>query len=126
MGLVERAQQDMQRYTSDKNGFAVDITLITPDGTTSVTIAGLSTKHHLAIDQMSGEVVSSRTASVSFSEVIATDAGYTVRDTDGEVGLKGHRVETADSNGIVKKFIIDKVIADEKLGLIVCILGDYE
>lgn len=125
MGLIERAQQDMQRYTSDKNGFAVDITLIAPDNTT-VTIAGLSTKHQLGIDQMTGEVVSSRTASVSFSETIAVAAGYTVRDADGEVSLKNHRVETADSNGAVKKFIIDKVIADEKLGLIVCILGDYE
>lgn len=125
MGLNERARQDMQRYTSDKNGFGVDITLISPDDVT-VTIVGLSTTHHLAIDQMSGEVVSSKTASVSFAEAIATAAGYTVRDAKGEVSLKGHRVETKDSTDIVKKYVINKVIPDEKLGLIVCILGDYE
>ena len=78
MGLIERAKQDAMRYTSDKNGFAVDITLIAPDSTT-VVIAGLSTRHHLAIDQMSGEVVSSRTASISFSEAIANHS-YTNRN----------------------------------------------
>lgn len=126
MGILDFAKEDMQAITSDKNGFGVDITLISPSNI-SKSFVGLSTSHHLKVDQMTGEVVSSRTASISFSEVIATTAGYTVRDvTTGEVSLKNHRVETKDSTGIVKKYIIDKFFADEKLGLIVCILGDYE
>lgn len=125
MGLIERATRDAQRYTSDKDGFAVDITLTAPDSVTA-TFAGLSTKHHLAIDQMSGEVVSSRTASISFSEKTATDAGYVTRNAANEVGIKGHRAQVKDSTGAVRKYIIDKVIPDETLGLIVCMLGDYE
>lgn len=125
MGLIERAKQDAQRYTSDKDGFAVDITLIAPD-TTTVTIAGLSTRHHLAIDQMSGEVVSSRTASISFSEAVAVAAGYVVRDSTQEVNFRNHRAQVTDSAGILRSYIIDKWLPDETLGLIVCILGDYE
>lgn len=125
MGIIDRARADIQRITSDTNGFAVDITLIAPDSTTA-SFAGLSTKHHLAVDQMTGEVVSSRTASISFSEVIAAAAGYTIRNSENEVDLRNHRAQVKDSTGAVRNYVIDKWIPDETLGLIVCILGDYE
>lgn len=124
MSLLDTAKASIKRITTDTNGFGVSMVLIAPSGAT-VTIAGLHTKHHINVDT-DGNPVNSKNAHVSISEEVLTALGYPVRNADREVNLKGHRVNVADSTGMVKNYVIQEWFPDESVGLIVCILGDYE
>lgn len=125
MNLETRARNAAARITSSPTGAGVPIKLVSPDAVTA-DIFGTSTKYHLAVNPVTGELVSARNGSITFSEQIALAAGYVVRDASGEVNLKGHLAMLADSTGIVKTHMIEVWFPDEKMGLIVCILGDYE
>lgn len=122
MGLLEMARQDLKDITSNLNDFSVPATFVAPGGET-ITINVLHTKHHLKIDT-DGNPVNSKNAHISFSE--SNMIGYTVRNVSGEVNLKGHRVTVKDSTGVDKQYMIRQWFPDETLGLIVCILGDFE
>ena len=124
MSLLDTAKASIQRITTDTNGFGVSMVMIAPDGTTK-TVTGLHTKHHINVDT-DGDQVNSKNAHISISEAVLTSVGYPVRNADQEVNLKGHRVNVADSTGIVKNYVIQEWFPDERIGLIVCILGDYE
>ena len=126
MGLVAQAQADIKEITSNPDDFGVEITLIAPTSETAV-IIGLHTKHHLGIDT-DGLPVNSKKAYVSFSEntLIAANASYPIRNTNGEVELKNHRVKVKDSTGTLCQYVIREWFPDEEVGLIVCILGYYK
>lgn len=125
MGLTEQAIFDAQAIISDAiNGFAIAIEFTAPDSTTA-TINGLATKHHMRMD-LDGKLVNSKDASVSFSEALLVAAGYPVRNSSGEVYLKGHKVKWTDSSGQLCQYAIDQWFPDETIGLIVCVLEDYE
>lgn len=124
MGLIEQIQQDIQDITTDTDGFGVDMRLIAPDST-ELELQGLHTKHHMGYDQ-DGRMVNTKNAHVSFSEDVLVDASYPYRDTNGEVHLEGHRVVVKDSTRQDVEYVIREWYPDETIGLIVCILGDYE
>lgn len=122
MGLAEQIIEDMRVISGDTSGFGVSITLISPEDET-ITTTGFSTKHHLAVDEF-GQEVNTKKASVAISEGNLT--GYPLRNANSEVDLKGHRVNVTDSTGIEKNYTARSWFPDEKLGLIVIILTDYE
>lgn len=124
MGLLEQAKKDIKDITTNLDGWGVSIVFTAPDDST-VTIRGLHTKHHMAIDE-DGHRVNSKNAHISFAEESLTDAAYIVRDASGSVNLTGHRVTVKDSTGIDKNYVIREVFPDETIGLIACILGDFE
>lgn len=124
MNITDRAKNGVARITGDIDGAGVAMTIIKPDST-SFDIVGLSTKHHLSVDQESGTISSSMTASVSFSEINANAAGLFIRDAKGEVNLKGYHVKTKDSTDTLQDYVVETWFPDEKVGLIVCILGYY-
>lgn len=124
MSLIAQAKKDSEKITSNSNGWAVQMTFTAPDSTTA-TINGIHSKHHLGVDT-DGNMVNSKKAHVSFSEKFLTDLGYPVRNAAGEVALTGHKVSVKDSTGIVKNYIMFSFFPDETIGLIVCILNDYE
>lgn len=124
MGLLARAKADYERITSDLNGFAAEITLTAPDNTT-VTVNGLHTKHHLSIDT-DGNQVNTKNPHISISEKFLTDLEYPVRNSSGEVMMYGHKVLVADSTGNLCSYVIRETFPNETVGLIVCILGDFE
>ena len=125
MGLVEQAIADAKAITSDAiNGFGISIAFTAPNSTTA-TINGLATKHHLRMD-LDGKLVNSKDASIAVSESLLADAGYPVRNSSGEVYLKDHKVKWIDSSGQLCEYSIDQWLPDESIGLIVCILEDYE
>jgi hypothetical protein len=124
MGLVDRAKNDWQRFTSNPDEFGVSISIETPTHTNQTNIVGLATKHHIAIDP-DGNLVNGKNAHVSFSEQLLTDVSYPVR-VNNEVELLGHIVKWADSTGQIKQYVINEWYQDETVGMIVCILGDYE
>lgn len=121
MGLIEQAQTDIRKITSNLNDFGVPLFFESPTGDTA-TIAGFHSKHHLKIST-EGAAVNGRNAHVSFSEKLLTDLSYPVRNGNSEVDLKGHKVTAKDSTGIDKKYVIEQYFQDETVGLIVCILG---
>jgi hypothetical protein len=124
MGLIEQAQIDIREITSNLNDFGVAMKLIAPN-LTELDLVGLHTKHHLGYDQ-DGKMVNTKNAHVSFSEDILVDASYPYRNASGEVNLKGHKVIVKDSTRNDVEYIIREWFPDETIGLIVCILGDYE
>lgn len=125
MGLVEQAISDIAEITSNNDDWGVSITMTDPDGET-VTFNGLTTKHHLGIDEM-GQTFRSKKASIAISEsiLLAANPDYPVRNSAGEVVLANHLVDVKDSTGIVKNYVVNSWLPDEAVGLIVIILEDY-
>ena len=125
MGLLEKIKSDVHKILSNTNEFGVSLTFTSNDSPPDTcTIAGTTTKHRLATDR-EGAPYNGRNESCTVSEKSLTDEDYPVRNADGEVDLKGHTVQFIDSTGINKTYKIESWYPDEKLGLIVCILGDF-
>ena len=121
MGLAEQAIQDMADITSNSDDFGVSITLTSPSSQVA-TLFGYSTKHHLGLDA-EGQVVRTKTASVAIAE---GNVPFSIRNVNDEVDLNGYLVDVLDSTGIVKNYKASNWFPDEKLGLIVIILQDYD
>lgn len=126
MSLIAQAKADIEKITGNTGEFAKGMTFTspTPPGQTAV-VNGLHTKHHLGVDT-DGAEVNAENAHVSVSEKALTDEGYTVRNAEGEVDLKDHKVTVKDSTGVNITYVIREWFQNETIGLIVCILGDYE
>jgi hypothetical protein len=126
MGLMEQARADAKRILTDAtNGFAVSATLTAPNGTTTATVNALHVKHHLGVNT-EGEMVNTKTARITIAESSLDDAGYTVRDSNGVVNLKDHRVAVKDSSGVTRQYIMRQWFPDEAVGVIMCMLDEYE
>ena len=125
MGLIEQAQQDLIDITTDLNGFGLSIILTAPN-LQVVNIVGIHHKHHLGIDT-DGNAVNSKKSHCAISEksILTANSLYPIRNANGEVNLRGHKLSVIDSTQIVKNYIIKEWFPDESLGLIVVILGDY-
>ncbi len=124
MGLIDQIRADIKSITSNSVDFGVPMVLTAPTLQT-ITINGLHSKHHLGIDS-EGNRVNAKNAHVSFSEKALADLSYPVRNIHGEINLKGHKVNVADSSGVVKFYKIKEWYPSETTGLIVCILDDFE
>jgi len=128
MNLTERAIQDLAQITGNSNDFGVKIVL-TDTLDRSAELVGFHVKHHMNIDEL-GNTVNSKKASVAFSES-NLPAGFSIRVEDdnsdfyGDVSLKDWLVQVADSTGNQKMYKVQQWFPDEKLGMIVLILGDY-
>ena len=124
MGLIDIARADMRRIVTDLNEWAVPITFITPDRVQTKVVNGIHTKHHLGLNGETGQIVNTKKASIAVAEAEFGD--YVVRNASQEVALIGHFVNVKDSSGVEKYYVIRENFPDESLGLIVCILGDFE
>jgi hypothetical protein len=126
MSLTDRAKADVLRFTSNPNQWGVELNFIAPaPGDETATVYGTTTKHRIKIDA-DGIPINAKNASCSVSEKLLTDLGYPVRNSIDEVALQNHRVSWTDSSGALCEYKISQWFPDEKLGLIVCILEDYE
>lgn len=125
MGLLAQARQDIAAITTDLEGFGVSMLLVAPNGETA-TVTGLHSKRRLAV-LLNGEAVNSKVAHVSFSEavVLAANPDYPIR-RGLEVNLFDHKVTVKDSTNTDCTYVLREWFPDETLGLITCILGDYE
>jgi hypothetical protein len=124
MGLMDQIRVDVQTILTNGNDFAVDIVMIAPNAAMAA-FKGLHSKHHFAVD-LEGNQVNSKNSHITFSEQTLVDLGYPLRNLSGEVDLYRHRVNVKDSTGIVKNYIVGTWFPDETVGLITCILQDYE
>lgn len=122
MGLIDQINLAVKSITSNLNDFGVSITLTAPT-LEVIIITGIHTKHHLGVDT-DGNMVNSKKASIAFSESFLIN--YPCRNSNQEVDLNNHKVSVKDSTGIVKNYIVQQWFPDETIGLIVCILEDFE
>lgn len=122
--MLNRAKNDSKKYVT-KGGFQDDIILKTADGLKTIETTGYSTKHWINFDS-DGNAINSKNAHICLSESDLIELEYPVRNSKGEVFLKNHRVSVKDSSSELKEYVIKEWFPNETLGLIVCILGDYE
>ena len=122
-GILQSAKADAKRHITE-GGFESDITITTPDGGVTLATTGWATKHHLNFDT-DGTLINAKNAHICLDEQKLEDAGYPVR-IDEEVSLINHKVTVKDSTEVAKNYIIKETFPDETLGLIACILGDFE
>ena len=125
MGLIDIINSDIQRYTSDEDGFAVPIAITNRDDSVTLNTFGLHTKHRIGVDN-EGQVVNTMNAQVTIHEKNFVDASFVYRNSKGEVSLNGYKVVCEDSTGLDKNYIIAEAFPDETIGLIVCILQEYD
>lgn len=123
MSLLDNIKNDLKQITGNQNEFGVELTFTAPD-TSTASVFGIHAKHHTGFDA-EGFPVNSKIASIAIYEETLSDFDYPVR-ISGEVNLRGHRVAAMDSTGIVNHYVVREWFPDEMVGLIVCILGDYE
>lgn len=119
MGLLDIIKSDIESITSNLNEFGVSITLTSTNNVSTI-LTGIHTKHHLGIDT-DGNMVNSKKASIAFSEKFLS-----CRNSNEEISLTNYRVNVKDSTGVTKKYIVQQWFPDETIGLIVCILEDYD
>ena len=122
-GLIEQAKGDWQRFSSDPKTWGIAITLTAPTAEVA-NIVGIATKHHIGVDT-DGNPINTKNAHITISEQLLVDAGYPVR-ANNEVSILQHRVSYKDSTGITKEYVIEETFPDETVGMITCILNDFE
>ena len=121
--ILAAARADARKHISE-GGFEEDITIKTPDGGTTINTKGWATKHHINFDS-DGNPINSKNVHICIDEAKLVTAGLTVRNAKGEVSLLNYLVSYPDSTGTLRDYIIWETWPNETLGLIVCILGDY-
>jgi hypothetical protein len=124
MSLLDDIKSDIEDFTSDEDGPTRSISFVAPTGETA-TINGLHTKHHFAHDT-DGNPVNLKNAHISFSEGLLIAEDYPVRNSHGEVDLTSHKVTVKDSTGTENTYIIRQWFPNETIGLITCLLMDFE
>lgn len=124
MGLMEIIKQDIQDITSNINEFGVAITFTNPDNSQSIEVVGTASNHFMQFDFESGKNVNSQNTHVSVSEQLFIDAGYVIRNAEGKVSVKKHKVAWIDSTGLSGSYEVIEAMPDQSIGLIVFILGN--
>lgn len=125
MNILNLARLHVRQITGNvAGGFAEMGTFTAPNGSI-MSGPGLHKKVHIP-DELPGEqAINVRTAVFSIAEQLFIDAGYPYRDEKGEVLLKGHKLQVKDFR-MVFTYKVKEWYPDETLGLIVCILEDFE
>lgn len=121
--LLLSARADAKKYITE-GGFESDITITTPSGDITLETTGWAPKHHISFDT-DGTPINAKNVHICLDEDKLIEGGIPVRINE-EVFLKDYRITVKDSSGIDKKYVVKENFPDETLGLIVCILGDFE
>lgn len=126
-GLFSIIRRD-SKFFVNAGGYQIDIEMTTPDGSLTVNITGYAVKVSGSFDS-DGNQVNTKNVHITIDEDRLTALGYPVRTNKkgiAEVDLVYHKVNFADSSGIVKNYIVRENFPDENLGLINIGLGDYK
>jgi hypothetical protein len=123
MGIIDRAQKDITRITSNPNGFGVPIQFISPSGQT-VNVIGMHTEIWYDVNT-EGNVVNTKLANVAVSNQTLINAGYPFRDSNGVVNFKKHLVNVQNVSGNTLNYDCKSWHPDEQTGLILIFLNSY-
>jgi hypothetical protein len=120
MSLLETARNDIANISSNSAGFGVLMSFISPSSPAETcTVKGLFSRHHIDVNRQ-GVAFNSRMAHVSVSEIVFDDANYTIRNANGEVDLKGHKITV---EGV--QYVVNQWFPSDTGKLITIILGKY-
>lgn len=119
MGLIERAKIDARIITSNSNEFGRSCVFTAPTGETA-TVIGIVNQHHTAYNELQ-ERINVKISTITVSESLFDEAYYPVRNDEGEVSFRDHRV-VADG----QDYVCREWFADDTVGLIVITLGEFE
>jgi len=120
--LLDIAREDARSFVSDTDGFSTPLTFTTLTDE-EFTINGLASVHSQSFDS-DGLPVIGDNSHICFSEKDVNDAGYTTRDANGNVNIRGWRVAFNHSVGAVSA-ILSRPEPDSTLGLIRVMITNY-
>lgn len=103
--------------------FGLDL-ILTPDGGEDIVVVGHSSVHSMSFDSDGNPFISDN-AHCTFVEKDVTDQGVSTRNANGDVNIKGWKVEF-DVSGTVRKFVISEHMPDSGLGIILAKLTYYD
>lgn len=125
--ITQRIRKDAQRIVEGL--FSVELTITAKDLNGDVlpefTIQGLATRHRQNYDPDSGLPIIGLSNHCSFSELTVNEFGIITRNSKNEIIVKGWLVSWTDAIGLVQ-YKIEEPAPDETVGIIKCILGEYE
>ena len=148
--IIQRAREDSQRIV--EGGFSVELLIETnytgmthvPDlevphidesgelftgvdelDSSEVTIQGLATRHRDAFDPENGLPVVGLNCHCTISEKTLNSLGYGTRTQDNILKIRGWKVSWDDNLNTVT-YKIEEPSPDETLGIIKCILGEFD
>ncbi len=122
--ILAAARIDAAKFT-EAGGFQVDVSLTTPSGSVTVNIQGTGSGSWVNYDN-DGNTVNAQKNSIRIAESTLKNLGYPVRNPNGQVKLRTHKVSYMDNNGDEKNYLIEEVYPNANTGLIVCMLGNSE
>lgn len=125
-GLIDIIKADVEHITSNEAEYGKALHFTSPDGSQEIDVTGLYTKHHIEFDPQTGKQLNVKNAHCSVSEQLFVNGGYQVRNAANEIIMKDHRVRVTDVSGITWTYVVREWHADETIGLIRMILGDFE
>jgi len=126
MGILDRARADARRILSNLNGWATALHFENPANDQQADINGTFFRRTVLINDQEGTPVNTRMAHITFAEADFTPDYYEIRNAAGVVHMEGHLVSCMDSTGTLSTYIIREWHPDETLGIIRCMLGDYQ
>ena len=122
--IRERAIEDCNRYL--QSSFDLDLILMTPDGTKTVTVKGKGQDANIEMKTDGQDTIGQR-VHVAFSESAVTlaDPTYPIRNSDDLVDVVLHTVQFIDARGVLKKWQIKQQYIDNMVGVITGDCAEY-
>lgn len=125
MSLRAQAAADARAFLNDADGFAWDITLVQPNGS-SAAFKGFSGDIGLTIDPETGQAVTGRRAHVALSILDIEQAGMGLPQAVADKNRKPWVVRFEDIQGRSQTFKVSAAMPDRTLGVVTCALEAYQ
>lgn len=126
MSLRALAEADLQNILEDQaTGFGYGITIINPNED-PLTMKGYTQDISQTIDTDTGQIVSGRLASVSLRESTLIQNNFSMPVGVVDQSLKPWIIKFNDINGAAYTFKIVEANPDRTLGVITCLLEEYQ
>jgi hypothetical protein len=123
--ILSRARKDFRRIT--ECAFNLSIVLKDRNGV-EATVPALGSHHTIWFDT-DGQFVDANNVHISFIEDALKEASpqYTLRDSRGEINMKGHTVKFSDEKiGLSREWHIKRTWPSNTIGTVVCLVERFE
>ena len=125
MNLRSQAAIDMKSILEDVDGGFAQLIRVTSPELETITLSGIYREIDHAIDPQTGELVSSRTASVVLSSVSLAAAGMSAIRNVPDESMRPWVIELTDASGTLRTYKVSDTPTDE-LGAVTCLLEAYK
>lgn len=125
MSLRTLAEQDMSSIVTNTSEFGREVTIVDPNGV-SATLNGITNDIYLGVETDTNVDVAVHQAEVSLSISELAAEGISIPFGEQDENLKPFRITMTDITGEEKTFKIVVAMPDRSIGLVLCMLDDYE